>query len=156
MTTTYHRNGAEGDYGNGAESTLAGQLRATIAAEGISAGKLARAAGVDRRAVGRFLSGKRSLFLESASRIATALGLRLVEDAQPGDPPEIPGLHERIKRHSAGRPESNPARNAMIRRLRSEGIRPAEIAYRLGVTTCVVRSVLHREQRSSQTPERSQ
>lgn len=53
---------------------------------------LAGAAGVARSAVNRFASGGRSLSLDSAGRIAAALGLRLVASARsPAGPRRSPG-----------------------------------------------------------------
>jgi transcriptional regulator with XRE-family HTH domain len=58
---------------------LADQLREVIVSRGISASELAKLAGVDHRSIQRFLNGERDITLGSASRIAAALGVRLVE-----------------------------------------------------------------------------
>ncbi len=58
-------------------ASLGDQLRAAIADRGLSGAEVARMAGVDPRIVGRFLAGRRDLYLATADRIARALGLRL-------------------------------------------------------------------------------
>lgn len=79
--------------------TLSYQLRETIESRGLSAYAVGRLAGVDPGQVSRFVRGIRDLKLETADRIAAALGLRLVEvgrsrgkvsKARPV-PPEPPG-----------------------------------------------------------------
>jgi transcriptional regulator with XRE-family HTH domain len=61
--------------------SLSGQLRDVIAARGLTAYAVAKAASVDVRLVQRFLDGERDIRLETADKIAQALGLRLVEVA---------------------------------------------------------------------------
>lgn len=56
---------------------LGAQLRQSIASSGRSSTKLAADAGVDRRAVARFVAGSKDLNLDTAGRLAHALGLRL-------------------------------------------------------------------------------
>jgi transcriptional regulator with XRE-family HTH domain len=53
-------------------------LRAAIAARGLTAAALGRAAGVDSGVVKRYLERKRGLTLATADKLAAALGLRLV------------------------------------------------------------------------------
>ena len=60
---------------------LADQLREIIASRGLTAYGLGRDAGVDAGVIHRFLAGERDIRLETAGRIAAALGLRLVEVA---------------------------------------------------------------------------
>jgi transcriptional regulator with XRE-family HTH domain len=59
--------------------TVSQQLRDVIRHRGLTAYALARDAGIDPGMVSRFLTGERSLRLDSVDRIAAALGLRLVE-----------------------------------------------------------------------------
>jgi plasmid maintenance system antidote protein VapI len=61
--------------------SLSGQLRDIIAARGLTAYAVAKAAGVDVRLVQRFLDQERDIRLETADKIARALGLRLAEVA---------------------------------------------------------------------------
>lgn len=53
------------------------ELRAAIIESGQSRNAVARATGLNVSMVSRFMSGERGLTLDSASRIAEALGLRL-------------------------------------------------------------------------------
>jgi transcriptional regulator with XRE-family HTH domain len=62
---------------------LGHQLRAIIASRGLTSYALGQAAAVDPGQISRFLNGTRDLRLETAGRIARALGLRLVEVARP-------------------------------------------------------------------------
>jgi plasmid maintenance system antidote protein VapI len=55
------------------------QLRAAIENDGRKISKIAKASGVDEAAIRRFISRERGLSLESASKIANALGLVLVK-----------------------------------------------------------------------------
>lgn len=57
---------------------MSDQLREAIAREPSMYG-LAAQAGVPRQSISRFVAGGRGLTLESADRIAEALGLRLVQ-----------------------------------------------------------------------------
>jgi transcriptional regulator with XRE-family HTH domain len=59
-------------------ATLSEQLRELIGAAGPSAYELARDAGVDRSVLSRFLTGKRTITLETADRLAAVLKLRLI------------------------------------------------------------------------------
>lgn len=63
--------------------TLSYQLREVIESRELTAYALGKEAGVDATVVGRFLSGERDLRLATADRLASALGLRLVEVAKP-------------------------------------------------------------------------
>ncbi|QDV34044.1 helix-turn-helix domain-containing protein [Tautonia plasticadhaerens] len=56
---------------------LGEQLRAAIEARGLSGGAVARMAGVDPRSIGRWLAGTQGLNLDTAEKVAEALGLRL-------------------------------------------------------------------------------
>jgi plasmid maintenance system antidote protein VapI len=58
--------------------TLSEEIRAAILKADLSAYELARAAGVDRSVVSRFLAGRRTITLETADRIAEVLKLRLI------------------------------------------------------------------------------
>jgi transcriptional regulator with XRE-family HTH domain len=64
-----------------AKHTLSYQLREVIDARGLSAYAVGRDAGVDAAVVSRFLREERGITLETADKIALALGLRLVETA---------------------------------------------------------------------------
>jgi plasmid maintenance system antidote protein VapI len=63
--------------------TLPDQLREIIASRGLAPTELGQLAGVDPTVIARFVAGERDLRLETAGRIAAALGLRLVEVARP-------------------------------------------------------------------------
>lgn len=56
---------------------LAGQLRAAIDRSGLSGNQLAHIAGVSQSVVSRFLRDERTITLETASKLAAALGLEL-------------------------------------------------------------------------------
>ncbi len=56
---------------------LAEQLRAAVRAAGLSTYALARDAGIDVAVAVRFMNGTRGMNLDSASRVATLLGLEL-------------------------------------------------------------------------------
>ena len=58
-------------------TTLSEQLRDRIATSRLSPYELARASGVDRSVLSRFLSGQRSLTLETVDKLAEVLKLRL-------------------------------------------------------------------------------
>jgi transcriptional regulator with XRE-family HTH domain len=58
---------------------LTNQLRDIVESRGLTAYRVGRLAGVDPGVVQRFLTGQRDIRMETADRIATALGLRLVE-----------------------------------------------------------------------------
>ncbi len=58
---------------------LSSQLREIIASRGLSAYAAGKQSGVDPGVVQRFLTGARDIRLETADRLASALGLRLVE-----------------------------------------------------------------------------
>ena len=62
--------------------TLSYQLREIIDARGLTAYAAGQLAGVDPGVVSRFLTGQRDIRLETADRLAAALGLRLVEVAR--------------------------------------------------------------------------
>ena len=64
--------------------TLSYQLREIIEARGLTAYAVARLAGVDPGVVSRFLTGARDIRMETADKLASALGLRLVEVARRG------------------------------------------------------------------------
>jgi transcriptional regulator with XRE-family HTH domain len=57
--------------------SLIEQLKAAIEQSGMTRYKLAQAAGVEESTLSRFVNGKRSLSLESASRLAEVLNLEL-------------------------------------------------------------------------------
>ena len=71
--------------------TLSRQLRDVIESRGLTAYALGKQAEVDATVIGRFLSGERDLRMATADRIAAALGLRLVEVAQPKGKGRTPG-----------------------------------------------------------------
>jgi transcriptional regulator with XRE-family HTH domain len=60
---------------------LSSQLRDIIESRGLSAYALGRQAEVDPGVISRFLAGVRDIRLETADKLARALGLRLVEVA---------------------------------------------------------------------------
>jgi len=64
-----------------ARQGLTGQLRDIIASRELTAYAVGRAAGVDTAVIARFLGGERDIRMETADKIAAALGLRLVEVA---------------------------------------------------------------------------
>lgn len=65
------------------EPALVAELRSAIADSGATPYAVAKAAGVDEAAVRKFLTRSRSLGIDSAGRIAEALGLRLVRPSRP-------------------------------------------------------------------------
>jgi Helix-turn-helix len=80
-----------------AKHDLGYQLRELIEARGLTPYAVGRLADppVDPGVVSRFLRGERDLYLETAGRLAAALGLRLVEvakrgRARPSRPAEAP------------------------------------------------------------------
>ncbi len=56
---------------------LTDQLRAAVAGCGMSLGELARATGVDKSALSRFVNGERGLSMEGIDAIGEVLGLRI-------------------------------------------------------------------------------
>ena len=72
------------------KQALSYRLREVVAARGLTAYALGRDAGVDPAVVQRFLSGERDVRLETADRLAAALGLRLVETARKSRPAARP------------------------------------------------------------------
>ena len=64
--------------------SLTYQLREIIESRGLTAHGLGRLAGVDAGVISRFLTGQRDIRMETADRIAAALGLRLIEVGRPG------------------------------------------------------------------------
>lgn len=73
-----------------ARHALPAQLREIIASRGLTPTELGALSGVDPTVIARFVAGERDLRLETAGRIASALGLRLVEVAQPKRPRRQP------------------------------------------------------------------
>jgi transcriptional regulator with XRE-family HTH domain len=63
------------------------ELKRYIRASGKSLNELGRDAAVDPGQISRFVNGKRVLNLGAASRLAEALGLRLVGPERPEEPP---------------------------------------------------------------------
>ena len=61
--------------------TLSARIREVIAARELTAYAVGQLADVDATVVSRFLSGERDIRLETADRIALALGIRAVEVA---------------------------------------------------------------------------
>lgn len=59
--------------------SLSAQLLDVIAARGVIPANLARDAGVNATMIRRFVAGERDVTLGTADRLASALGLRLVE-----------------------------------------------------------------------------
>ncbi len=72
----------------GHEPALASELRSAIDESGANWYQLAKRAGIDESAVRKFSTRERSLSLDSAGRLADALGLRLV---RPGKARKFPG-----------------------------------------------------------------
>jgi plasmid maintenance system antidote protein VapI len=58
-------------------STLGDQLREAIEGSGWTLYRVAKTAGIKHAVVARFVSGERDLRLETASKIAATLGLKL-------------------------------------------------------------------------------
>jgi transcriptional regulator with XRE-family HTH domain len=63
--------------------TLTYQLREIVASRGLTAQALGQMAEVDPGVISRFLNGRRDIRMETADRLALALGLRLTELARP-------------------------------------------------------------------------
>ena len=77
---------------------LAHQLRAAIEARGLTNYAIGHLAGVDPGVVSRFMADQRDIRLETADRIAGALGLRLADDGRrkaPGRRRPDPGFSGR-------------------------------------------------------------
>ena len=64
--------------------TIPAALREGIDASGKTANQLAQETGVSHTVIGRFMRGERDLRLESAEKIAAAVGLSCVLTAPPG------------------------------------------------------------------------
>ncbi len=84
--------------------TLSYQLREIIDSRGLSAYAAAKLAEVDPGVVSRWMNGQRDIRMETADRLALALGLRIVE---------TPGSRSmRSRPASPGRPPARPSRPA--------------------------------------------
>lgn len=59
-------------------TTITDQLRESIKQSEMSNWKLAQVAKVDKGLISRFMAGERDLMLETAAKIADALGMELV------------------------------------------------------------------------------
>ncbi len=59
-------------------TTITDQLRESIKQSEMSNWKLAQVAKVDKGLISRFMAGERDLMLETAAKIANALGMELV------------------------------------------------------------------------------
>src|SRR3954453_23925447 len=70
-----------------AQGSLSNRLREIIRARGMTAYGLAKDADIDPGVVQRFVTGRRDVRLETADKIASALGLRLVEAGRGGARP---------------------------------------------------------------------
>lgn len=74
------------------ERALIAQIRAEIAAAGISQGKVADAVGIERATLSRYMSSKRALPLQTFLDISSTLGIpaadimRMAEDRARRDP----------------------------------------------------------------------
>jgi transcriptional regulator with XRE-family HTH domain len=62
---------------------ISGQLKDIIASRGLTAYAIGKQADVDPCVVQRFITGERDIRMETADRIAAALGVRLVEVGRP-------------------------------------------------------------------------
>lgn len=71
-----------------ADSILAQQLRGAIESSGLTAYAIAQRAGVDSGILYRFIAGERDLTLETASRIAVAVGMRFTKPRKGRTKPE--------------------------------------------------------------------
>jgi plasmid maintenance system antidote protein VapI len=69
--------------GDPARHTVSGQLRDVIESRDLTHTELGRLSGVDPTVISRFVAGEREIRNGTFDRIATALGLRLVEVARP-------------------------------------------------------------------------
>lgn len=79
----------KGSRGPSPDQPLTRELRSAIAEDGRNLNALAVAAGVDQAAIPRFVSRERSLSLDSADRVAVALGLSLVRKGRPKGPARV-------------------------------------------------------------------
>lgn len=66
-----------------AKQTLSGQIRDVIESRGLTLAELGKLSEVDPTVIGRFLSGEREIRTGTLDKIATALGLRIVEVVPP-------------------------------------------------------------------------
>jgi transcriptional regulator with XRE-family HTH domain len=98
-------------------------LRAAIEASGLSAPKLSALSGVHAKAIRNFVGGVLGLeLIPSADRIATTLGLRVVQGPRPTlAPPERPGDAAR------------PILDAILAEIKARGLNLAELARNSGV-----------------------
>lgn len=72
-------------------AAVSDQLRAVISSRALVPYALALAADVAPSVLSRYLSGERGLSMDSFDRLASALGLRLVEGPRRGKPaPKVP------------------------------------------------------------------
>jgi transcriptional regulator with XRE-family HTH domain len=62
--------------------TVSGRLRDVIESRGLTPTELGRLSGVDPTVISRFLAGEREIRNGTFDKLATALGLRLVEVAR--------------------------------------------------------------------------
>jgi transcriptional regulator with XRE-family HTH domain len=65
-------------------------IKNAVLASGLSLNELAHRSGVSSAQLSRFMTGKRTLTLESASKLFSCLGLKVVPD-QPEPPPPARG-----------------------------------------------------------------
>ncbi|MCX5675796.1 MAG: helix-turn-helix transcriptional regulator [Planctomycetota bacterium] len=83
--------------------SLSEQIRRAAAECGLGRNALARLAGVDKAALSRFMTGRRSLTLPTADKLAAALGLAIKVTAHPS---ATGGVAPPRRRHAAGRPRA--------------------------------------------------
>jgi transcriptional regulator with XRE-family HTH domain len=83
-----------------ARQAIADQVRRLVSERGISGFALAKATGIARSNVNRFLRGETGLTLDSFERVAEVLGLRVVESGR--------RLNKQVKPRSADRAPVRP------------------------------------------------
>jgi DNA transposition AAA+ family ATPase len=82
---------------NKSPETLTDQLRRAVDESGMGRNALARAAGIDKAAMSRFMAGKVGLLQSNLDALAAVLGLQLVKgpDPQADKPKAAPGRRGR-------------------------------------------------------------
>jgi DNA-binding phage protein len=91
------------------EPALIAELRDAIRDASVNNYRLAQKAGIDEAAVRKFLSRERSLSLDSAARLAEALGLRIV---RPSRPRKFAGTTRIENGRQEGEPSASPLEGA--------------------------------------------
>jgi transcriptional regulator with XRE-family HTH domain len=87
----------------GQEPTMVRDIKQAIQDSGLTLLELANRSGVHHSAIGRFLSGERTLTLPAAAKVCEALGLKLVRPKG-----QAPAPRHDADRPRRGRPRKKP------------------------------------------------